>query len=343
MISWLYRKIHIAVVFSEEGCDVGVSTYKNKKRLAKETRRFEGEHLYEELAEYVQKFSLESPYCYVSVLNSDNNQGAVEGCSLHEISESGDTSGIRTLCRKQKWMLYASIKELNGLKSRFSKIGLDFIFSPFSVIEHFFADKIGGDMALFALVQKELLTLAFFEKGKLEFAHHYPMHQEGLLLETPDTSTDFAIDEEEEHDDLINGINLDDIESLDDLEIIDELDDLNDLEDLDTLDEIEEFSEEFTVPEQHNATSKGMEAKEMLDRSNDSFHRFEIIQKALSQFYAGEHCHNRFVETVYIADATGGSAELKRYLEEELFVGVLVRRIDLVDEVTALSVIEEEG
>ena len=85
-----------------------------------------------------------------------------------------------------------------------------------------------------------------------------------------------------------------------------------------------------------------VELKQEMNGFNDDFARFEFIQKTLARFYASEHCHNRFVETVYIADAYGSGSELKRYLEEELFLGVLVRRIDLGDEVISLAISEEE-
>jgi hypothetical protein len=49
------------------------------------------------------------------------------------------------------------------------------------------------------------------------------------------------------------------------------------------------------------------------------------------------------VETIYVADGYGSGTELKRYLEEELFLNVLIRHIDVADEVIALAMLEEEG
>lgn len=344
MIEWLYRKIFVAIVQAGHGYDVTVSAYKQKKRLYKETKRFEGESAYDDMNAYIQKYTQESPLHYIALLNPDLNQGGIEGCSLHESDEIGDLSNAKTLCRNQKWILYTSLRELDALKKRYSRIGLDFIFSPFSVLEHFFADKIGGTLSLYALAQKDALSIAFFEEGKLLFARHYPMHREEHFLE-PEEESDIGFsvgDEEEEEPD--RGIDLDDIESLDDLEIIDELDDLSDLEDLDQLEEIAEFSEEIPVYEdKHMHHSKGAEAKDEMDRFNDDFYRFELIQKTLSRFYKGEHCHNHFVETIHIADASGSSSELKRYLEEELFLSVLIRHIDVNDQVVSLAILEEEG
>lgn len=342
MIGWLYRRIIVAIIPSGDEVEVSVAAYKKNKRLSKETKRFAGESVTGEITRYLRKFTEETPLYYVAVLNPDPNQGALDGCTIHEISDSEEMRGTKTICRKQKWTLYASAKELEGLKNRYAKIGLDYVFSPFSIIEHFFADKTGGKLSLFILAQKDSLSIAFFEEGRLEYAHHYPMHQkEGSLSEAEDVANiGFSVGVEEEEPS--RGINLDQIEMLDDLEIIEDLEDLSDIEDLDALEEIAEFSEEEPVFEEKlSAASKG-EGREEQDRFSDDFYRYELIEKTLVRFYGSEHCHNRFVETAYIADAYGAGTELKRFLEEELFLHVVARKIDLGEEVIALSLAEEE-
>ncbi|MBD3799224.1 MAG: hypothetical protein IE883_04920 [Epsilonproteobacteria bacterium] len=150
---------------------------------------------------------------------------------------------------------------------------------------------------------------------------------------------EFAVGVEEEAE---KGIDLDEIESLDDLDIIDELDELSDIEDLDTLEEIAEFSEdEPTLEEERSSKLSPNGIKDEMERFGDDYLRFELIQKTLEAFYTSEQCRNRFVETVYIADGYGSGSELKHYLEEELFLNVLIRRIDLGDEVIALAMSED--
>ncbi|MDD3769551.1 hypothetical protein E0765_09310 [Sulfuricurvum sp. IAE1] len=341
MIGWLYQKIFITIIPYGEKYEVGVAYYKKKKRLSRETRRYEGVLAIEEMARYVRRIVEESPLHYVALLNPDPNQGALEGCTIHEINDSEEMSGTKTICRNQKWMLYASARELELLKKKYATIGLDFVFSPFSVIERFFADKTGGKLGLYVLAQKEAMSIAFFEDGKLEYAHHYPLHaEEGSIGIDEGSGIGFSVGVEEEEPS--RGINLDQIESLDDLEIIDELDDLSDIEDLDTLEEIAEFSEEEPIFEEKlPSLMQSGDGKEEGERFSDDFYRFELIEKTLARFYAGEHCRNRFVETVWIADAYGNGNELKRYLEEELFLNVMVRKIDLGEEVLSLALEEE--
>ncbi len=340
MIRWLFQKIFVAVVRNGERHDVTVAAYKRKKRLYAETKHFEGEFAVDEMARYVKKYAEETPYCYIAILNPDPHQGALEGCSIHDIYEGEEREGVKTLCRKQKWMLYTSEKELEVLQRKYAKTGLDFVFSPFSALEYFYGDKIGGKVAGYVLAQKDSISIAFFEEGTLEYAHHYTMHREGGEITAEEgAGIGFSVGVEEERG---RGINLDDIETLDDLEIIDDLDDLGNIEDLDTLEEIVEFSEEEPMMEEKRTPLlSGKEGKEEMERFNDDFYRFELIEKTLARFYSGEHCRNRFVETVYIADGYGSSTELKRYLEDELFVNVVIRKIDLGEAVIALSRIEE--
>lgn len=340
VFAWLYRKIFVSIVPDGGAYDVVVAVYKNKKRLEGKSKRFEGEDGFERMSRFILSGTEESPLHYIAVLNPDPHQGAVEGCTLHDISEEGDISGAKTLCRNNKWLLYASLRELDHLKKQFSPIGLDYIFSPFSVLEHFFKDKTSGALALYALAQKDSLSVAFFDEGKLVYGHHYPMRRhEGEGIGTEDNAIGFAVGIEEEE--LDGGINLDDIESLEELDIIDELDELGDIEDLDAFDELSEFSEEALESEEKKPQSKTSELKEGVERFGDDYSRFELIQKALARFYGGGHCHHRFIETVYVADAYGSGTDLKYYLEEELFLNVLIRKIDIAEEVLALSVMEE--
>ena len=344
MLKRFYQKIFIAILREEDAHEVTVIGIKNKELLYKEHKRFDGGDPSNPFFAYIQKFIELSPLHYIALLNPEPNQGAMEGCTLHDIDEEGEGGGAKMLCRNKKWMLYASLRELENSQKRYRRVGLDFIFSPFSVIEHFFSDKIGGDFALYALAQKDALSLAFFDKGRLEYAHHFSMSLPVATEEDANTVS-FSFDSiHEDEEEERGGIRLDDIESLDDLDIIDDLDDLSDIADLDALEEIAEFSEDTpTFEEQRGRDSHGKELKEQMDRFNDDYRQFELIQKTLSRFYGGEHCRGRFVETVYIADAYGSGSDLKRYLEEELFLNVIIRKLDLADEVLALSQIEEEA
>jgi hypothetical protein len=148
------------------------------------------------------------------------------------------------------------------------------------------------------------------------------------------------MDQDEDKDGLIN---LDDIEGLEDLDIIDDLDSLSDIDDLNELEEVYEFSEDMPTSEEKRLSREDSMIKGTMDDSAEDYEHFNYIQKTLQQFYSTEECRDRFVETVCIANSKGRSEELKRYLEEELFLNVLIRKIDVLETINALAIQEEEG
>jgi len=333
----LFQKIFVAIVPVKDGNDVLIVGTKKNKIVFKERKHFEGTEPNEFCNKFIQNHIEDTPYYYIALLNPDPIQGAFEGCSHNTSTTHVDTSNAKTLCRDKKWMIYTSLKEVGSLKKRYAAVGLDYLFSPFSIIEMFFKDKIGGHLAMYVLAQPASMSVAFFEEGKLDYAHHYQLYG-SVVQEEIASIEELPMSFEEEREEEPSGINLDDIESLDDLDIIDDLDDLGNIEDLDNLDDISDFHEDdsFLEPEEI------VQPKEKTaHRFSDEYKRFELVQKALVKMYESEHCKNRFVETVYIADAFGSTGELKQYLEDELFLSVMSRKIDLCEEVVKLCEIEE--
>lgn len=337
MIGFLYQKFFISIVQDAGLYDVRTLVFKNKKESVKEVKIFEGESALSSLLGYLQKKVSDSPLHYIAVLNTDPRQGAVLGCS-HTLADDllGDS---KVVCRNKQWLLYSSLREIEKIKKTFSPIGIDYLFSPFSVLEVFFKDKIDSGIALYGLVQKNSFSIALFEHGRLEFAHHYNIHSDSESSMEDDTSVGFIMDSE---DDDFSTEAQDDIGILDDLDIIDDLDVFSDIEDLDTLEEIAEFSEDELTPEEMKTVSSDSDTmKKDIERFGDDYSRFECVQKTLSNFYGMKECQNRFIETVYLADSYGMGTELKHYLEEELFLTVSIRRINLADEVLALALEEQ--
>ncbi len=346
MLERLFKKIFVAIISGKEGYDIQSMVVKNKKTLHKEIRHFEGDVPSAVMIRYINDVIDPSPFFYISTLNVHANQGAYDGCSKpSEHLQNQDTVGIQTLCREEKWTQYAAHDALYQLRSHYNAIGIDFIFSPFSMIEYYFADKIKSSFALYAFGMPELFSIAIFDGGKLEYAHHYARgSSKSITMEEEVSTLEFASpalgDENTE-----GAILLDDIEDLDDLDLLDDLDSFGDIANLDDLEEVSEFSEDTPTPEEKRQERErnANAVKDEIDASSEEYQRFEFIQKTLQRFYASSHCHNRFVETVCIADTSTGGDELKRYLEEELFLNVLIRKVDVCEGINALAQAEEEG
>jgi len=121
----------------------------------------------------------------------------------------------------------------------------------------------------------------------------------------------------------------------------DAFDDFSDIQDLDSLEEIDEFSENKDIEEEFYRDDEEEElAPGSEEGFNEDYQRFSLIQSSVNHFYKDEKFESQFIENVYIADAVGISSDLKRYLEEEMFLSVYVRHLELGVEVSELARVE---
>lgn len=348
LIENLYQQIFIGIVVQHNSVRVCVQMHKGK-RLEKEISKvfsISNSTPSAELNDFIKGYMDESPFTYVAVLNDSMTQGAVPTCSMHEAERFSDLGSCVTLCNENKWMVYAEKSELNALQKRFRKTGLDFIFSPFFTLSTFFSDKIEGKTALLVLIQDNYLSLCVFSQGELLFANHYAtadaMEDEKMseeMDESAEESLGFDLD-----DDNIS-IDLDDIDALDELDALDDLDNLQDLDDLDDLDDLEDFEESLNdaVEESEVALEEAKTKYDSkIDNFSDDYKRFQLIQAALHHFYNDDKYDNQFVEEAYIADACETGQDLTRFLEEELFVSVFKRSIDLEKEIVNIAISEAQ-
>ena len=343
MLAKWFQKVFISIMPVDDGYSVLCISIKNKKVIFREQNHFVGEVPSSAMNRYIQNKIDTTPYYYISTLNLYANQGAYEGCERPSVHFNNDVVGISTLKRNNLWTQYASSDELYRLKSHYVTVGLDFIFSPFSMIEFYFADKIPNMFALYAFGGLGFFAVAIFDEGKLEYAHYYTT-KHVLKDDQEEPSLSFGSLETDEPSGGHEPIELDTIETLDDLDILDDLDSFSDIANLDDLDEVNEFSEDIVTPEEVRSIrdSDISTAKHVIDNLGEEYERFEFIQKTLERFYVSAQCKNRFIETVCIADINLEGDDLKRYLEEELFVNVLVRRVNACEGIHALAWMEVE-
>ena len=342
MIESLYLKVFVGIVVSHNKSDVIIEMVKGTQSIKRSTKSFLTTEVNDEMREYIELATAESPFFYIALLNHSKFQGAIPTCSGKKAADYADLSTSKTVCYKKRWMVYASKPDLDTFEKRYKSFGLDFIFSPFILLERFFNDKVEGTMALYVLVQEDLLSLTIFEKNELLYASHFDVEEsvEEALISDDEKNT-ISLDFDIEGEGVDEGIHLDDIDAIDELDELDSLDNFDDIEDLDAIDDIEEFAE---VEEVTKAAETPLDAvdnadvdENMLESFNEDYQRFTLLQRALQQFYANTKVDNAFIEHVYIADAIGVSEDLKRYLEEELFLSVVIREMDRTRELIELT------
>ncbi len=334
----LYEKYFIAIVYTKEHAFVHVDTYKKKRLVQSGSKEFELSTAKDEIANYIAILNEQSPFCYVVMLNSANNQGGLSSCDMSVLNAQVGTLDVKTICISKRWMLYTSKEELNTQMTLHKPYGLDYIFSPFYLIKSYFDDKMEDKKMLFILLQDESISVSVFQNASLVYAKHIDLNDTTVIdneNEGSEDSLEFDMGTQESDEDDSLAIELDDIDALDDLDELDELSDLSDIEDLDTLEELEEFSEEseiVTPQKSEEATSNTN-----IDSFDEEYIKYTILKESIESYYRDERFEKEFIEDIYIANATASGEDLKRYLEEELFLHVVLRSIDIAKEVALLA------
>lgn len=338
LLSFLYVKVFVNIVIAKSKTTIYIESVSSKGLVESSEKQFEVKYLNKEIQTYVESFTKETPFFYISVLDHSKSQGAIPTCAKNQLGSFQDLSSSEHKCYNKKWSFYTAKSDLYAIEKVYDKIGVDFIFSTYVILANFFKDKISSHLAMFILLEEESLSLSIFQDSELLYAEHLDLNFEmkSEVLEIEDNNLEDLSLEEESVD--LDSIDLDDIDSLDD---IDELDDFGDIEDLDAIEEISEFDdtkdleEELTINEEEGAFPV-----EDVDDLNEDYQRFTLIQESVDKFYKDDRFSSEFIENIYIADSITVSGDFKKYLEEEMFVNVYVRRIDLCVELCKVAKME---
>jgi len=330
----IYNKVFVNIVVDGAKSSVYIEMSSSSapySEIKSASRIFETEKLSPKLLEFVESYTKETPYFYISFLDNSLSQGALPTCKKDEMPRYADITQSKHRCVDEQWSCYTSQADFDAMQRRYAEIGVDFIFSPFSILRDFFKDKILNAFAMYALVQTSSISLAVFENGKLIFAEHLDMHH---MIEEDRLSgddLDESLDLDEEID--LEGVNVDD----DDLSIID---DFSDIEDLDSIEEIDEFAQHRDIEEELLSAIEDESDERDEIGFNEDYQRFTLIQSSIASYYKDKRYESNFIENLYIADSVGVSSELKRYLEEEMFLSAYVRKIDLTMELCEMAKME---
>lgn len=327
----LYLKVLVSIVIKRSKTIVYIESLNSKGVVNSEQKSFNTTMIDEEMYEFINTYTKETPYYYISVLDSSLDQGALPTCSRDGMASFHNLSDFESRCYKNKWSYYTSKAGLDILERKCMKTGVDFIFSPFLILNNFFSDKIDTHKALYLLIEDSYMSLMVFDNSELLYAQH-------LDVEHYKDNNELFIEDNEIQNDTVadDTIDLDEIDALDDL---DDLDDFANIEDLDSLEDMDEFAQaEEAEPIKEEKKSKSSYHEE--ESYNEDYQRFLLIQSSIKNFYKDSRYESEFIEYIYIADTIKVSRDLKKFLEEEMFLSVYVRHMDLPLEVCTMTKLE---
>lgn len=315
LFSSLYPKVFINIVLMSQKTMIYAEINSKNSIIDSDYKVFDTIGIDKYITNFIEKYKSESPFFYVSILDNSSYQGAICSCNANIIAQYCDLPTIEYKCFKKNstWAYYSSKYELGNLQHTYKQIGLDFIFSPFALMAEFFKDKISMSIMAYVLIEERFLSFAIFENSKLLFAEHLDLekHKE-LTLKTDKKS----VQKEEEL--ALDGLDIDGI----DLDNMQEHNINNAIEELEVGDDLEEFASDIEPIYEDDTDIKEQDF-------GDDYERFMLIQNALGKFYKNSKYDSKFIETIFIADSQNSGSNLKNYIENELFLNVHSRKIDI--------------
>jgi len=173
----LLPKMYIALIPHADGHWV----YGELRKEGRVIKRFTEEEVTDKtlLAEKVKRLSRESAQSYVVLLDSVSEQGVLPSCG--EI-EGLETSSIERVCLGS-WALFMDKDDLFARQRSYKEVGLDLLFSPYSLLRHFFAEQIKVQDGLYLLIAEGWLVTLVIKENRALFGELIALEELSVLAD----------------------------------------------------------------------------------------------------------------------------------------------------------------
>jgi hypothetical protein len=301
----------IGVVLLEKSCKIYIKKVKNSKVIHRAKKTFDlesKEKLSSEVITYLLELQEEHEQSYVALFLNTLGQGAIAGCNTGAYEKFGvDKKSVKSICLDDNFTAYASLIDINWVDKIFKKVGLDFVFSPFLVLNTLSKKDYSEDEVKLHILNTDNGLTMMIKKGKklLYGAFFNIAKEEDLLHEDFESSSFGSIDSLEEE--LFEEFELDD----------DTL--MNELGDGMDFDEVETTSSQL---------------------SDIDSRLVKYLDASLKEFYHSELYDSEFISAVKIYDDAGMHEDVIKHIENELLLDTSAENINILDVV--IEIAEEE-
>ncbi len=332
MIQKRFANIFVAIVSEENEYVIKYIVVKKGNIVSKDEKRFsmgEDKKLSSDTKGFLHSFQKDYKFVYISYLLDSLGQGCISTCSNEKIEEYKiDKNNIFQVCVENSWMVYTSKTDIKWIKSLFGDIGLDFIFSPYIVLNNFInKNKDCNKQTLHFLYMENSITILIFDEKKLIF---------NAFFKIPYKEFNFDNDEEfkpESSEDISDGIELDNIESEED-----EFENFVDIAKLDD-DSDDEIDEEDDILSSAKEDIKSS-ALEDLELYGKEMIIFKYLHSAIEEYYKNDKYESEFLEDIIIYNDSNISNDIITMIENDLFLNVEIHTVDAKEEMINMSIEE---
>ncbi len=326
-----FANVFVAIVSEKNEYVVRYIVVKKDNIVAKDEKRFpmdEEKKLSSDIKEFLLSLQKGYKFIYISYLLDSLGQGCIPTCVDKEMeSYNIDKSNIFQVCVENSWTTYASKADIKWTKSIFNDIGLDFIFSPYIVLNNFInKEKHCNKTVLHFLYMENSITILIFDGKKLIF---------NAFFKIPYKEFSFEEDEElkpESSTDITDGIELDNIESEED-----EFEGFVDITKLDDDSNDNEEEDDILNSAKEDIESSTLEDLELYGREMIIF---KYLHSAIEEYYKNDRYESEFLEDIIIYNDSNISNDIITMIENDLFLNVEIHSVDVKEEMINMSIEE---
>ncbi len=324
----------VAVVSEKNEYVLRYIVVKNSDIVDKDEKRFamdEDKKLSSDMIKFLEFLQKKYKFVYIIYLLDTLGQGCLPSCHEDTSSKTDKKKDIFKVCVDDEWAVYASKADIRWIEKIFIAMGgLDFIYSPYMVLNNFVNKMKNCDKkTLHFAYSEDFIALLIYDAKKVIFS---------AFFKIPYKEFNFEEDDElkpESDEDITEGIDLEDIESEDE-----EFEGFVDITKLDDDDAFESKKEsdilDLAKTEVESSTLDDLElyGREMMI--------FKYLQSAIEEYYKNDIYDSEFLEDIIIYNDSNISNDIITMIENDLFLNVEIRSIDVKEEMINMS-IEEVG
>ena len=324
-----FSNVFIAVLAEKNEYILRYIVVKNGKIITNEDKRFpmdEDKKLSSDIKEFLTSLQNNYKFVYISYLLDSIGQNCVPTCNEKEFSKYNiDKEKIVQICVENRWSAYSLKSDIQWIKEVFEESGIDFIFSPFVILNDFIKNKKQKTKSnLFLLYTENFITLMIFDKDDLVFS---------AFFKIPYKEFSFSEDDDEpkpqECDSIIEGIELDNIESEDE--------EFDGFVDITKLDDDTGIEEEILESAKEDVATSTLDDLELYGREVVIF---KFISSAIEEYYKNDMYESEFLEEIIIYNDSNISNDIITMIENDLFLDVELHSIDIKEEMINMSIKE---
>jgi hypothetical protein len=300
----------ISVIVQETHCKIKQKIVKNKDILHIEEYNYEipsKDNLGPKVNQFLINLQEEYDNTYIALFLNTLGQGVIPGCDEDKLEKFHiDKSRVKSICVDQRFLMYATKADINWADKAFKEIGLDFVFSPFLVLDYYIQKEylVEDQVTLHILNTSNALTIMINRGSKLLYGSFFNVAKEENLL-----YTDYSDTEDESQESMLDELDLEE----------DEL-------------EIDEIG---TISDNSNFVNNVLKERARLSAQDERVIKY--LSTALKEFYANDLYDSDFITNAKIYDSAGMDEGVMNYIENELLLDTSAINISVRNAILELS------